>query len=247
MAEMELTPQVRRWLDTPAASRSLAEGADLLLRITRNQILYANLTRNLARSAEAIEYHLEKIYKSRMIAATHEQVAEMSVKVKRISAELRLDLPPDTPTLRTEIQRGKRADHDELPEEIRRLYTDNLAIIRRMRECHVHMRLISSDNSTCPDSDRYPWVKEIIALDRQYRENWNIYDHYIKGTPAAAARPVLSAHTQARNSEKTCHLLLGQYAKRPTPELADRIKAAFASIGSPSARLHTKMIAAGLC
>ena len=46
-----------------------------------------------------------------------------------------------------------------------------------MRDCHTHLRLINPTNSTCPDNDRYPWAKQLIAYDKQYRDNWNRYDH----------------------------------------------------------------------
>ena len=62
MIDLELTPKIKEWLETEPSQRSLHEGADLLLRVTRNRILYANVTRNLARHAGTIEYHLNKIY-----------------------------------------------------------------------------------------------------------------------------------------------------------------------------------------
>ena len=39
MIELELTPQIKEWLDTEPSQRNLQRGADLLLRITCNKIL----------------------------------------------------------------------------------------------------------------------------------------------------------------------------------------------------------------
>lgn len=72
MIDLELTPQIKKWLETEPSQRNLQEGADLLLRVTRNKILYANITRNIARHAGTIEYHLNKIYKARLVDITHE-------------------------------------------------------------------------------------------------------------------------------------------------------------------------------
>lgn len=244
MIQLELTPEIKRWLDTDPAERDLRYGAEMLLRITRNRILYNNLMRNLAGRAEMIEYQLGKIYKQRMMAITHEEVTEMMAKVEQINAVRNLD--GQQPTRRTEMQRGRRLDHDQLPPEIQKLYVDNADLMRRMRECHLHLRMINEENSTCPDNDRFPWCKEIIALDDQYRTNWNVYDHYVKGTPPAAAVPVVDARTASRNAAKLCPLLLGHYAKKPTPELADRIRATYAKIASPTPSLRSKMADAGL-
>lgn len=245
MIELELTPQIKEWLDTEPSQRNLQLGADLLLRITRNKILYTNITRNIARHAGTIEYHLNKIYKARLNDITHAQVRSMMVEVDAIAGARGLDSPEGS-SKRSEFQRGKRADHDELPDEIKQLYVDNADILRKMRECHVRLRMITPENSTCPDSDRYPWAKEIIALDTLYRENWNRYDHYVKGTPVAAVKLVTDARSDSRNAARVIHLLLGKYAANPDEALATRIRDTYAKIASPTALIRKKMTDAGL-
>jgi hypothetical protein len=245
MIELELTPQIKEWLDTEPSQRNLQRGADLLLRITRNKILYTNITRNIARHGGTIEYHLNKIYKARLNDITHAQVRSMMVEVDAIAGARGLDSPEGS-SKRSEFQRGKRADHDELPDEIKQLYVDNADILRKMRECHVRLRMITPENSTCPDSDRYPWAKEIIALDTLYRENWNRYDHYVKGTPVAAVQLVTDARSDSRNAARVIHLLLGKYAANPDEALATRIRDTYAKIASPTALIRKKMTDAGL-
>lgn len=245
MIELELTPQIKEWLDTEPSQRNLQRGADLLLRITRNKILYTNITRNIARHGGTIEYHLNKIYKARLNDITHAQVRSMMVEVDAIAGARGLDSPEGS-SKRSEFQRGKRADHDELPDEIKQLYVDNADILRKMRECHVRLRMITPENSTCPDSDRYPWAKEIIALDTLYRENWNRYDHYVKGTPVAAVQLVTDARSDSRNAARVIHLLLGKYAANPDEALAARIRETYAKIASPTALIRKKMTDAGL-
>lgn len=218
----------------------------LLLRITGNRIMYTNLTRNISARAQDIEYQLRKIYNMRVEASTHAQVKAMLAKAEGIAAVRRLADEPSPHPTRNETQLGKRTDHDSLPPEIQQRYVDNADIMRRMRECHTRLRMISSATSTCPDSDRYPFAEEIIALDKQYRTNWDIYDHYVAGTPVATVAPTVDARTANKNAEKTCHLLLGQYARKPSDSLADRIRATYASVASPSAGLATKMASANL-
>lgn len=245
MINLELTPKIKEWLDTEPSQRSLQEGAGLLLRVTRNRIMYTNITRNLKRHAASIEYHLKKIYNQRLADITREQVREMMPRVEAIARARGLDRP-EGPSSRTELQRGKRADHDELPEQIRQLYVDNADIMRKMHECHVHLRMISPENSTCPDSDRYPWAKEIIALDTLYRENWNRYDHYVKGEPVADIKLAIDSRSASRNAARVCNMLLGKYANSPDEALAERIKEAYSRIDSPTVNLREKMTKAGL-
>lgn len=246
MIDLELTPQIKEWLETEPSQRDLLKGADLILRITRNKILYANITRNIARHAGTIEYHLNKIYKTRLADITHAQVRSMMSDVEAISQARGL-ANPEGSSSRTELQRGKRADHDELPDEIKQLYVDNADILRRMRECHVRLRMITPENSTCPDSDRYPWAKEIIALDTLYRENWNRYDHYIKGTPAASVQLATDSRSESRNAARVIHLLLGKYdPDNPNEALANRIRETYSRIASPTAAIREKMTAARL-
>jgi len=59
-----------------------------------------------------------------------------------------------------EPQKGKRSDHDQLPEDIQAKYVENLSLLQRMRELHLRLRTMSTEDSTCPDSERYPFLKE---------------------------------------------------------------------------------------
>ncbi|MDE6234299.1 MAG: hypothetical protein K2M56_00930 [Muribaculaceae bacterium] len=241
MINLELTPKIKEWLDTAPEDRDIQAGAELLLRVNRNRILYNNIMRNPARHAATLEYQMKKILKQRLIDTTHEEVARMMVQVDSIATTHGLTREP-----RSEFQRGKRADHDQLPPEVQQLYVDNADIMRRMREAHTRLRMINSTNSTCPDSDRYPLAKDIIRMDLQYRDNWNLYDHYVKGTPLAATVREVDSRTASKNAVKTINLLIGKYAKNPSDAQADRIRNLFDRIDNPSAKLKAKMSELGL-
>lgn len=73
----------------------------------------------------------------------------------------------------------KRVDHDSLPDEIKAKFVENLLILQRMCELHLRLRSLSLDNVICPDSERYPFLKELIALDKKLHANWEAYDHYV--------------------------------------------------------------------
>ena len=177
MKNSELIPKVKEWLDANPDERDLAAGALLVLQLTNNRIMYQNFMRRPKQYASRIEYELKKKYQFYLQQLTHEQVTEMGKQVEVISKEHNL------PNEHEEFKKGKRADHDALPVEIQALYAQNLSIMQQMRRLHMQLQLLSVENSTCPDSERYPFLKELIDLDKQYHANWEQYDHYKVGEP----------------------------------------------------------------
>ena len=125
MISFELTPKIALWLGTPPEKRDLQEGATLLLQVTRNRILFDNIMRRLPDSGDIIEYHLKKIHMLRLEAQTHQQVAGLMKQVNVIAQSHGLNRPEpaaqQATAQRTELQRGKRADHDELPPAVQQI------------------------------------------------------------------------------------------------------------------------------
>lgn len=177
----KFTEQIRLWLETHEDERDYAVGALYLLKLSGNQILYKNIVAALDRRHDVIEYQLQKYYNFRVQALTHAQVEEMAAQVQTIADEHHLT--DDASTVPEDERRlGKREDHDSLPDEIKAKYVENLSILQRMRELHLRLRSLSLDNATCPDSERYPFLKELIELDKKMHANWEEYDHYVVGT-----------------------------------------------------------------
>lgn len=175
----KFTEQIKQWLDTPEAERDYTVGALYLLKLSGNQIMYRNIISQIDRRHDFVEYQLQKYYNFRVQALTHAQVEEMAVQVETIATEHNLESVQSSDTAEDEKRTGKRADHDSLPDEIKAKYVENLSLLQRMRELHLRLRSLSLDNATCPDSERYPFLKELIALDKKLHKNWEEYDHYI--------------------------------------------------------------------
>ena len=198
MKNSELIPKVKEWLDANPEDRDLAAGALLVLQLTNNRIMYQNFMRKPKLYASRIEYELKKKYQFYLQQLTHEQVAEMGKQVEVIAKEHNL------PSEHEEFKKGKRADHDALPVEIQALYAQNLSIMQQMRRLHMQLQLLSVEHSTCPDSERYPFLKELIELDKQYHANWEQYDHFKVGEPLPE-QPVEPAeeHVEEHPADKT--------------------------------------------
>jgi len=195
MLKEEVIQKVKAYLEAEPEKRDLAEGALLVLQLTNNRIMYQNFMRRPNHYASRIEYELQKKYNFYLQQLTHEQVLEMGKHVQSIAKEHNL------PNEHEEFKKGKRADHDALPVEIQALYAQNLSIMQQMRRCHTQLQLLSVEHSTCPDSERYPFLKELIDLDKQYHANWEQYDHFKVGD--IVPQPTNAEHVEEHPADKT--------------------------------------------
>ena len=180
--DLKFTEQIKQWLETHEDERDYAVGALYLLKLSGNQIMYKNIISQIDRRHDFVEYQLQKYYNFRVQALTHAQVEEMQQKVDVIVAE-HISLAANADEHKT----GKRIDHDSLPDEIKAKYVENLSILQRMRELHLKLRSLSLDTAPCPDSERYPFLKELIELDKKMHANWEEYDHFVATAPSAKA------------------------------------------------------------
>lgn len=270
--DIKFTEKVQAWLDTPAEERDYDQGAIFLLQLSNNQIMYRNLSRNTKKNAQFIEYQIRKYMKFRLADLTHAQVTEMQKAVDKIVALRHLDREEtpvnvaddtdvtgeDTGTVdapestnvnvSSEFKAGKRADHDSLPIEIQALYVENGNIIHKMRELHMRLRSLSVENATCPDSERYPFLKELIALDKQYHKNWQVYDSWSaeKAAEGAEQKLIEDERQAQKNIYRQINLTKGRYKKAPSDKLKEQITALYAQLSSPVETLTAELVELGI-
>ena len=191
MMDHKFTELIKQWLETPSNQRDYSVGALYLLKLSGNHIMYRNIVAQLDRRHDFVDYQIQKYYNFRVQALTHAQVEEMQQQVDVIVAEhISLAVNAD------EHKTGKRDDHDSLPDEIKAKYVENLSILQRMRELHLKLRSLSLDTVPCPDSERYPFLKELIDLDKKMHANWEEYDHFVATAPSAKAAAKPKARTK---------------------------------------------------
>lgn len=170
----EFNDRLRQWLDTPQDERDYAAGAMLLLQLDGNKVFYSNVMRDPAKFAEHITYKLQRHLKFRLSELTDRQVREMSNKAEEIFQTYF----PDKES-KKKFRAGLRPDHDSLPDNIRQLYEQAMANRRKISECHMQARRIQQDPSVkCKSSELFPWVSDIIRLDKLSRELFAQYDSY---------------------------------------------------------------------
>ncbi len=242
--ESEFVKKVNEWLDTPVDQRDYEAGALLMLQANRNRIMYNNMRRRPDYYATHIEYQLKKYVEQRSVTVTHQAVVTME---KQADVIMENASPSTTTPKQSDYRRGKRLDHDSLPAEIQQLYTDNLTILQRMRECHLQVRQCSGPNQACVDNDKYPFLKELIALDKKRLANWKAYDSYDAGTgTAAAATASVTAAEVESKLVRQINLNLGKYLKNPTEPKKKYLADLYAKLANPPASLTKKLTEAGV-
>lgn len=197
--DKEFTNKLQTWLSLPREDRDWDEGALMLLQLTGNKIMYRNLSVNPEGKANFIEGKLQQYLEFRLAELTHEQVKEMQHAVEEIVKE-HTEFKSDDNEAKN-FKAGKRTDHDTLPEEIQALYVENLDIVHRMRELHLKLRTMSKTDSTCADSDRYPFLKEFIKLDKKLHDNWNVYDHFVTKAETAESAEAKKVSSKTKNKK----------------------------------------------
>lgn len=247
------TQKIQEWLDQPAKERDYSVGLQYLLKLSNNIIMYRNLERNPAAKADFIEYQIRKYQKFRLSNLTHEEVSQMQVQVAHIakSHNIECECPelekvaakqPAQPPHDTEFKAGKREDHDSLPAEIQALYVENADIMHRMRELHLKLRSMSVENATCPDSERYPFLKEIIDLDKKYHHNWHIYDSY----NGEDNTPISDERMDQKQIYRQINLTKGRYKNSPTDALKEQLASLYGQLTAPTEELTEELKTMGV-
>ena len=224
----DFTKEIQDWLYLPHEQRDYAKGALYLLQLTGNKIMYRNLMANPRRNAEFIERQLQKRLSFRLQRLTHAQVEEMQQQVDTIARQL-------MPNTGDSFKQGKRDDHDQLPDEIQALYVENLGIVQRMRELHLRLRSLSTEDNPARDCDRYPFLKDLIDLDKKLHSNWETYDHYTGKDGAAVMED--NAREESRKAVRMINLAKGRYAKKPSEELKAQSLALYGKVINPIDKL----------
>ena len=192
----KLTEKIQKYLQTEPAKRNVVEGATLLLSLNRNRILFQNVMRRPEKFADKVEYELKKHLRIRLDDKTLADVAAMDRAVVPMAQETinrRMDCVAeqaddiDTPEeLNVAVKHaGKRADHDELPDDIKQLWDDSAELWFKIKETFETLKTMEA----APPCDRYEYLKLLDEADKQYRANMAKYDAFALGGEVEAGEP----------------------------------------------------------
>ena len=183
MAKLDntITERIQKWLsEDHSSAEKICEGADLLLLLNRNRVLNANIKLKPERPAwkEKLEYELKKYLGIRLDGLTRDGVIRLDARVTAEAEQILADGSEDTDPADGSViltLKGKRQDHDALPEHVKRLFEDNHDRYQRIRALHATLRSMEGAQSC----DRYEYLKQLDELDSNYRKNLAKYDAYV--------------------------------------------------------------------
>lgn len=178
----------------------LADGAMMVLQCNRNHALYNTIMRRPARYEEKIAYELRKHLRylkddmtldevksleARILPVIGKAIADTEETTDKAAAALG-EIPEDSflpaPALSSEepfkqtdaiVARGKRTDHDTLPETIRAIWDKNAERYKKIKQAHETCKTLTA---AC---DRYEFTSAIAELWADYKKDFDTYDHYV--------------------------------------------------------------------
>ena len=193
---------LKAWFDSEHTDDNIREGAMLLLQITNNRHLYQQIMMRPQHNLKKLEYELNKHLKYRMKGLSLDEVRKFDEvvtpvlqeavdKAEQADIEAAADIPhlPVTEAEITDsigpsaiIARGKRADHDQLPENIQQIWDANAALWKKIKE---HFEACKAFDQSC---DRYESLnaanedfrKMLVTLKEEYyayKQGMEVYDH----------------------------------------------------------------------
>lgn len=181
MIDNKFTQIVKAWFDKDHTDENIREGAMLLLQMNNNRYLFQQINFDPQGKLELLKYELQKHLNYRIEGMTLDEVKEYDKKVTpilqsaidktseadKIAAELAPHLPVyednvdiESITPQALIARGKREDHDQLPENIRKIWDANAALWKKIKE---HFEACKAYTQSC---DRY---EGLHAADEGFR------------------------------------------------------------------------------
>ena len=238
--------RIEKWLAKETHSEEeLAEGAMMVLQCNRNRAMYNTITRRLRHFEEKIAYELRKHLSYMADGLNLDEGKEMEAKVlpaigkaidetERTADEVAKamgEVPQDSilpsPAYDAEdgkqtdaiVARGKRTDHDSLPEEIKDIWEKNAERYKKIKQAHETCKTLTA---AC---DRYEYTKAIAELWADYKKDFDTYDHYVDDKDRVTEKTGTDAIPELTAMDMQAIKLARAYMAKNMPRLEKLVKA----------------------
>lgn len=196
-------------------NEDIISGATLLLQLNRNRQLFQTVLTNPKRFESTVVYELKKFVPIRQRGQTLEDVQRQT---KELLGELQAAVesePEDNVDKADEEQdlplhKGKRADHDQLPDNIKAIWEQNAERWKKIKALYY----------TCQDiqepCDRAESLNTLKETWYKYKSEFTRYDNFVVGnneaigdedSPADSAKTVTNARSYLSKMVKDDKLL----------------------------------------
>ena len=206
MNDVKFTQKIKQWFDSEHTDENIREGALLLLQINNNRHLYQQIMLRPQRMLEHLKYELQKHYDYRIKGLSLDEVRKFDGEVTPLlqkavdstadADKLAADVAPHLPFVDAEntdsidataiIAKGKRADHDQLPDEIKEIWDANIQRWKRIKElfeaCKAYQ--LSCDRFEGLNAANEEFQKMLLTLKTEYyayKQSMDQYDHAVPG------------------------------------------------------------------
>lgn len=142
MNDPKFTEKLKKWFDSEHTDANIREGALLLLQMNNNRHLYQLINFDPQGKLEMLKYELQKHLKYRIEGMTIDDVRNYDKAVTPVlqtaidktseADQIAKQLAPHLPVVESEnldsivpsaiVAKGKRADHDQLPDNIQAIW-----------------------------------------------------------------------------------------------------------------------------
>lgn len=202
MNDPKFTEKLKKWFDCEHTDANIREGALLLLQMNNNRHLYQLINFDPQGKLELLKYELQKHINYRIEGMTIDDVRNYDKAVTPVlqtavdktseADKIAKQLAPHLPVVESEnidsivpsaiVAKGKRADHDQLPENIQAIWDNNCALWKKIKE---HFEACKAYDMSC---DRYEGLhaadedfkRMLLTLKEEYyayKQAMDVYDH----------------------------------------------------------------------
>lgn len=202
MNDPKFTDKLKKWFDCEHTDANIREGALLLLQMNNNRHLYQLINFDPQGKLELLKYELQKHLNYRIEGMTIDDVRNYDKAVTPVlqtavdktseADKIAKQLAPHLPVVESEnldsivptaiVAKGKRADHDQLPENIQAIWDNNCALWKKIKE---HFEACKAYDMSC---DRYEGLhaadqdfkRMLLTLKEEYyvyKQAMDVYDH----------------------------------------------------------------------
>lgn len=215
MIDKKLTEDMQAWLNAEKHDReSVARGAEMVLKLTRNMSMYQTIMRRPERFESKVRYELQKFLPMRLENMTTQDVklldAELTPQIAaaieeqaKFEAEHKAEEDNDTEVPEggyLPAASGIRPDHDNLPKDVRNIWVENKE--RWLKIKKLYNTLLTFEQPC----DRYEYLKQLKDLWYTYKSELGRYDGYVapsddaqtegeEPTPADIAKNIANARS----------------------------------------------------
>ncbi len=227
----KFTEKIAAWLNSKHEDESnVREGATILLQLNRNRGLYERVMRCPMRHIAKVEYELKKHLNYRLDGYSINDIVKMDEELTPIikvaadkeSEALNENASAEVLPIVTEkseesegqtVVKGKRPDHDNLPDNIKELWIINA---ERWKKIKAAYELLKTLNAPC---DRYEHLKVLKESWYKYKEDMCKYDDFKSGEEGSEG----DGKKALDENEKQMVNYAQSYISRYLPELKELV------------------------